>query len=150
MDLTTRGIISSIINNNYESQKVLKTIKWILEIDDEVYCKEDLALGYFMGALVQISSNSTSMMKRNALIDDQYRKSLEKIYGGKEGKIQYLEYKMKTEELAKKEREVKWLSHMFLFLLQELLRLFQRVVHRPLHVFVDHQLVYDLAQQRVR
>ena len=103
LDLTTRGIITSIINNNYESQKVLKTIKWILEIDDEVYCKEDLALGYFMGALVQISSNSTSMMKRNALIDDQYRKSLEKIYGGKEGKIQYLEYKMKTEELAKKE-----------------------------------------------
>ncbi|MFC1488176.1 hypothetical protein ACFLRN_10880 [Thermoproteota archaeon] len=103
MDLTTRGIISSIINNNYESQKVLKTIKWILEIDDEVYCKEDLALGYFMGTLVQISSNSTSMMKRNALIDEQYRKSLEKIYGGKEGKIQYLEYKMKTEELAKKE-----------------------------------------------
>ena len=82
---------------------MIKTIKWILEIDDEVYCKEDLALGYFMGALVQISSNSTSMMKRNALIDDQYRKSLEKIYGGKEGKIQYLEYKMKTEELAKKE-----------------------------------------------
>ena len=103
MDLTTRGIISSIINNNYESQKVIKTIKWILEIDDEVYCKEDLALGYFMGALVQISSNSTSMMKRNALIDDQYRKSLEKIYGEKEGKIQYLEYKMKTEELSKKE-----------------------------------------------
>ena len=103
MDLTTRGIISSIINNNYESQKVIKTIKWILEIDDEVYCKEDLALGYFLGALVQISSNSTSMMKRNALIDDQYRKSLEKIYGEKEGKIQYLEYKMKTEELAKKE-----------------------------------------------
>ena len=88
LDLTTRGIISSIINNNYESQKVLKTIKWILEIDDEVYCKEDLALGYFLGALVQISSNSISMMKRNALIDGQYRKSLEKIYGGKEGKIQ--------------------------------------------------------------
>ena len=103
MDLKTRGIISSIINNVFESQNVLETIKWILETDDEVISSEDLALGYFLGSLMKISANSAGIMHKIAFSNEQYRKTLEKIYGKKEGKIKYLEYEMKMYEPSKKD-----------------------------------------------
>ena len=104
MDIKTRGVISSIINNSFETQKVLETIKWILETDDDVVCKEDLALGYFIGSLMNISSNTWSRLKKEEIVENYYKKSLEKTYGKKQGKIKYLEYKMRMEENNENEK----------------------------------------------
>lgn len=84
MDRETRGRISEIIDYAFEKQNVLKTINWILEADNQVGSQEDLALGYFMGSLVNNTYDVAGHKKVNEKLEKQYKKRLEKICG-KEG-----------------------------------------------------------------
>lgn len=98
LDITTRGMISKITRNIFENQNVLETINWIVEIDDEIGSIEDLALGYFIGSLMNISNNTAIDLKRRDFFDKMYKKSLEESFGKEEGRKKYLEYKLKQEE----------------------------------------------------
>ena len=84
MDREIRGLISGTIDYVFERQNVLKAINWILEADDQVRSQEDLALGYFMGSLVNIAHDVAGHNKVNEKLEKQYKKRLEKICG-KEG-----------------------------------------------------------------
>lgn len=96
MDREIRGLISEIINSVFEKQDVLKTINWILEVDDQVMSKEDLALGYFMGSLMNIADDVASREKLGEKLEKRYKKILKNIYG-KEGA---------TEELKERDRRL--------------------------------------------
>ena len=84
MDRETRGLISEKIDYAFEKQPLLKTINWILEADDRVVSQEDLALGYFIGSLMNIAYDIAFHKKLNEKCDKMFKKELEKIYG-KEG-----------------------------------------------------------------
>jgi hypothetical protein len=45
LDAETIGIIQKMINYVFENENTLETIRWILESDNQVKSKEDLALG---------------------------------------------------------------------------------------------------------
>ena len=84
MDVKIRGLISGTVNYAFEKQRVLDTIDWILEADDHTRSQEDLALGYVLGALMNISCNLASRVKQEEKQDKQYKKMLASIYGKKE------------------------------------------------------------------
>ncbi|MGD9130257.1 MAG: hypothetical protein PVH73_01625 [Candidatus Bathyarchaeota archaeon] len=98
MDIKSRGTISAIINNVFENQNVLETINWIIETDDDIVSREDLALGYFIGSLMNISNNTARDLKKWEILEKRYKKSLEEIYGKEEGLEKFFEYKMGTDE----------------------------------------------------
>lgn len=50
-----RGVISAMINHAFEKTNILETVGWMLEADEEIRSREDFALGYFIGALMNIS-----------------------------------------------------------------------------------------------
>ena len=89
MDRETRGLISEKIDYAFEKQPLLKTINWILEADDRVVSQEDLALGYFIGSLMNIAYDIAFHKKLNEKCDKMFKKELEKIYG-KEGATERL------------------------------------------------------------
>jgi hypothetical protein len=98
LDIKSRGTISAIINNVFENQNVLETINWIIETDDDIVSREDLALGYFIGSLMNISNNTARDLKKWEILEKRYKKSLEEIYGKEEGLEKFFEYKMGTDE----------------------------------------------------
>lgn len=81
LDIEIRGLISEVINYVFEKQDVLKTINWILGVDDQVISEEDLALGYFMGSLMTIADNVASRKKLIEKLDKRTKKALEKGLG---------------------------------------------------------------------
>jgi len=102
LDIETRGWISGTVNSVFEKQIVLETVNWILETDDQVESQEDLALGYFMGSLMNIAGNVASRRKLEEKSEKQFKKGLEKIYG-KEGATKELrEYHAILEEARAK------------------------------------------------
>ena len=85
MDAAMRGIISEKINRAFEEQKILETVDWLLEADDQIYhSREDLALGYFIGSLMSMAADIVRTIKLGIKRDKMYRRNLKKIYG-KEG-----------------------------------------------------------------
>lgn len=102
MELKTRGIISAIINYAFENQKILETVKWVLESDDQVRSKEDLALGYMMGSLMNISDGIASRMNLEDKVEKRYRKKLEKKLGKEEALKILMEQDKKREETKSK------------------------------------------------
>ncbi len=81
MDIETRGLISATINYVFEKQSVLETVEWILGADDQIISKEDLALGYFIGSLMNIADKIASRRKLEEKSTKLYKKKLEKIFG---------------------------------------------------------------------
>ena len=102
MDTETRGLISEIINYVFEQQNVLKTINWVLEVDDQVTSQEDLALGYIIGSLMNIADSIANRKRLIEKTEKRYKKELDKIYG-KEGAVKRLE----EQDTFLKERRVK-------------------------------------------
>lgn len=90
MDRETRDLISGIVSYVFEKQDFLKTVNWVLEADDQVRSPEDLALGYFLGSIMNITVDVVSRKNLNEKLEKTYRKSLEKIYG-KEGAVKSIE-----------------------------------------------------------
>jgi hypothetical protein len=84
LDFKTRGLISETFNRALEEQSCLEVINWILEADDDVSSKEDLALGYVMGSLMNIAYHVASRMKLEEKLDPKYRKELETFLGKEE------------------------------------------------------------------
>jgi hypothetical protein len=81
LDFKARGLISETLNRALEEQSCLEVINWILEVDEDVSSKEDLALGYVMGSLMNIAYNVAGRMKLEEKSDPKYRKELEKFLG---------------------------------------------------------------------
>jgi len=102
LDVEARGKISEWIDGVFERQNVLKTVNWILEADDLVRSKEDLALGYFMGSLVNVAYDIAFHKRVKEKTDMWLKKRLEKIYG-KEGAAKELREQARVveEERAK-------------------------------------------------
>lgn len=108
MDIETRGLISEIVNYVFEKQNVLETVNWILEADEQVRSKEDLALGYFMGSLMKFASNVVSRRKLEEKAMKQHKKRLEKALGKEEAKRELMERDRRFEEMeAKGGRRIK-------------------------------------------
>ena len=106
MDAETIGIISEAINSTFENGDILETVRWILESDNQVKSEEDLALGYFMGALMNVSRDI--LLEREVKIkrNDSWEKSLIKKYGKEKAKIMIKEItdgieKARKESLSK-------------------------------------------------
>lgn len=97
MDTFCRGVVSELIEHVFETQKILKTIDWIVQSDYETISKEDLALGYFMGSLMNISANVVLTLTLQRILDEGYRQKLRQIYGEKEGEHEFVKYKMRIE-----------------------------------------------------
>lgn len=98
MDITTRGIISATIEYVFENQNVLDTIEWMFRIDDDVISREDLALGYFMGSLMNISNELAIDVIRWNIIDKMDKEFYINAFGKEEGLKKYIENKMRREE----------------------------------------------------
>ncbi len=81
LDFKARGVISETLNRALEEQSCLEVVNWILEVDEDVSSKEDLALGYVMGSLMNITYNVASRMKLEEESDPKYLKELEKFLG---------------------------------------------------------------------
>lgn len=79
--MKTRGQISATINSAFEKQNIMKTVKWVIEADDHIGSREDLALGYIIGSLKNISYHIASNKKLNEKLDKKLRKGLRDIYG---------------------------------------------------------------------
>ena len=108
MDVKTRGLISGTLNYAFEEQNVLDTMDWILEADDHTRSQEDLALGYFLGALMNISCNLASRVKQEETLGKLWKKELEKIHGKKEAAKRLQEQNIMLEqERAKGGRRIK-------------------------------------------
>ncbi|MHC3129180.1 MAG: hypothetical protein IBV52_03790 [Candidatus Bathyarchaeota archaeon] len=102
MDIKTRGVISAIINNVFETQNILETINWIIESDDQIVSTEDLALGYMLGSLMNISADIASDIKKDEKLKKWYKKELEKKFGKEEAFKMMMEQKKKNEEIKSK------------------------------------------------
>lgn len=92
MDKETRGVIEKALDYVYEEQDFLETVKWILEVDEKVVSEEDLALGYFLGSLVQISWDLVEKEKQLK----KYDKRLERKFGKKEARKMIKEREERT------------------------------------------------------
>jgi hypothetical protein len=84
LDFKIKGLVSETLNHALEEQSCLEVINWILEVDEEVSSKEDLALGYVMGSLMNIAYNVAGRMKLEEKLDPKYRRELEKFLGKEE------------------------------------------------------------------
>ena len=86
MDAATRGLISQTINNIFETQDFLETVDWILESDSQIKSREDLALGYFLGAISDISHNYVRERLKNYKSWKIADKHLQKLVGKEEAR----------------------------------------------------------------
>jgi len=101
LDRETTGLISEMINYAFEKQSCLKTINWVLEADDQVRSQEDLALGYFLGSLMNTADHVATLKKRYEKLEKQYKKRLKKIHG-KEATKELKERGRRLEEMRAK------------------------------------------------
>jgi hypothetical protein len=108
MDDETTGTVSGIISSVFENQNILETVNWILKSDEQVMSKEDLALGYIMGALMSSAVDVAMDMKLSKINRQAYEKRLEQIYGKEEAlkKLQEMDGKIE-ERRAKGGRQIK-------------------------------------------
>ena len=85
MDIETRDLISDTINAVYEKQNFLGTVNWILKTDDDrVSTRDDLenlALGYSLGALMNIAYDVARHKKLEKKYDDKYKEEMERKLG---------------------------------------------------------------------
>lgn len=81
MDRETIGRISNLINNTFEKQNILETVNWILEADTfkVIESQEDLALGYILGAILNIGDCIVRDKKYDDTIVKWKKKMLEKM-----------------------------------------------------------------------
>jgi hypothetical protein len=101
LDAETRGLISQAINHVFETQDFLDTINWILESDTQVSSKEDLALGYFLGALSNIAHNYVLVRLRDLKVEETRKRQMEKQLGKEKAK----EARQRIKEDVEKVRE---------------------------------------------
>jgi len=108
LDAETRGIIFAIINNAFENQNVLETINWVLESDNQVRSKEDLALGYIVGSLINIADKVASGRKLIDKLNKQGKEILKKSLGKEQARKMIEEQRKRVEEIkAKGGRRIK-------------------------------------------
>jgi hypothetical protein len=85
LDIETRDLISETINAVYEQQDFLGTVNWILKTDDDrVSTREDLenlALGYSLGALMNIAYDVARHKKLEKKYDEKYKEEMERKLG---------------------------------------------------------------------
>ncbi len=98
MDFEIKGVVSEIIDMVFEHQNLLEGVNWILESDDSVRSKEDLALGYFLGSLMTSAVDVATDMKLNKINRQAYEKRLEQIYGKEDALKRLQEMDAKIEE----------------------------------------------------
>lgn len=102
LDWETKGMISEIINHAFEKRHFLEAINWLLEADDQVRSQEDLALGYFMGYLMETADSLAWRMKRHEKTEKLRRKRLEENWGKEEAAKYLKEQERAVEELRAK------------------------------------------------
>ena len=102
MDAETRGLISEMINNVFEKRNFLETINWVLEADDQVRSQEDLALGYFMGSLMNNADDFAWNKKWREKSKKLRKKRMEKNWGKEEATKYLKEQERAVEELTAK------------------------------------------------
>jgi hypothetical protein len=82
LDIETRDLISERINAVYEKQDFLGTVNWILKTDDDrVSTREDLenlALGYSLGALMNVAYDVARHKKLEKKYDEKYKEEMER------------------------------------------------------------------------
>jgi len=103
LDFETRDVISKLIDMVFESQNMLEMVNWVLESDERVRSKEDLALGYFLGSLMSSAVDVATDMKLNKINRQAYEKRLEQIYGKEEAVKRLQEMDEKIEERRAKD-----------------------------------------------
>ena len=105
MDIETRDLISDTINAVYEKQDFLGTVNWILKTDDDrVSTREDLenlALGYSLGALMNIAYDVARHKKLEKKYDGKYKEEMERKLG-KEATKAIAEMNRRLEEMKAK------------------------------------------------
>jgi hypothetical protein len=83
LDAETKGLISQAINDIFETQDFLDTVNWILESDTQVASKEDLAFGYFLGALSTVAHRYVLIRLRDSKVEKSVEKYMQKEIGRK-------------------------------------------------------------------
>ena len=105
MDIETRDLISETINAVYEKQDFLGTVNWILKTDDDrVSTRDDLenlALGYSLGALMNIAYDVARHKKLEKKYDEKYKEEMERKLG-KEATKAIREMNRRLEEMKAK------------------------------------------------
>ena len=105
MDIETRDLISDTINAVYEKQDFLGTVDWILKTDDDrVSTRDDLenlALGYSLGALMNIAYDVARHKKLEKKYDGKYKEEMERKLG-KEATKAIAEMNRRLEEMKAK------------------------------------------------
>lgn len=105
MDIETRDLISETINAVYEKQDFLGTVNWILKTDDDrVSTRDDLenlALGYSLGALMNIAYDVARHKKLEKKYDGKYKEEMERKLG-KEATKAIVEMNRRLEEMKAK------------------------------------------------
>ena len=94
MDIVARGLIEKQLDYISEEQDILETVSWILDVDDEVINREDLALGYFLGALMNSAYKTVEGIKFMQKSDKMLQRKLGEIEAGKS--IKEKEERVKT------------------------------------------------------
>lgn len=93
-----KGIVTDIMEMALKHQNLWETVNWVLESDNRVRSKEDVALGYFMGSLMTSAVDVATDLKLNKINRQAYGKRLEQIYGKKEASKRLQEMDAKIEE----------------------------------------------------
>jgi len=105
LDIETRDLISETINAVYEKQDFLGTVNWILKTDDDrVSTRDDLenlALGYSLGALMNIAYDVARHKKLEKKYDGKYKEEMERKLG-KEATKAIVEMNRRLEEMKAK------------------------------------------------
>jgi hypothetical protein len=105
LDIETRDLISDTINAVYEKQDFLGTVDWILKTDDDrVSTRDDLenlALGYSLGALMNIAYDVARHKKLEKKYDGKYKEEMERKLG-KEATKAIAEMNRRLEEMKAK------------------------------------------------
>ena len=105
LDIETRDLISETIDAVYEKQDFLGTVNWILKTDDDrVSTRDDLenlALGYSLGALMNIAYDVARHKKLEKKYDEKYKEEMERKLG-KEATKAIAEMNRRLEEMKAK------------------------------------------------
>jgi hypothetical protein len=102
MDTETRGLISEMIEENYEKGNVLETTNWVLQSNDTIESKKDFALGYIIGSLIQIAINTVSFKKFRIKAEKIENELLRKSLGNERAKQIIADQLLEKEALKRK------------------------------------------------
>jgi hypothetical protein len=78
LDTETRGLISGFFNAAFEQTKVLDIVDWVLRADDQILSREDLALGYYIGSLMNMAMDAAEHKKLMSKVMSKASEGLKK------------------------------------------------------------------------